>query len=516
MVTLTRISKSEVKFISDSSREFMKVRKRLTFFIDGAIFSEDFKEGNWNGLKKFYRGKNIIAYGLTKFLIEILEEEGVKYELKNFERFKPSIDISQIVLSPGLRPQQIEATKVFFDNFFGPFGIIEMPTRGGKTFTASETIRIAGIFGYNRSLFFVDGSDLFRQTIREFSKFFKIPEKEIGALQGAEAFDFKEINVAMIQTFTSILYPKKTKKVSGKEQRKTKEEIQEDERKKRLLTRKIYSVKYLIIDEIQEYMSMKRLGTIRRFKNAELMMSLSATPFKSEASIKNIKLREVVGDVIHKVNEEELIKNGSLVKNFVLIILFRSEKKLGDNFNHYIEQNIIFDKDRNKLVIDLARTLDKLRLKSLFMVQRKKHGNLLSKETGFQFVSGDDKSDEREIAKEKFLEAEHGILFASDIYKKGVSLDNCLVLVNVSGGLEKSTIIQKRGRVLAATEGKEAAVVVDIFDEKEYFSEHSLNRLEGYTEKVPEENIIVLDYAEEGFLESFENFMKEVFYGKKG
>ena len=59
------------------------------------------------------------------------------------------------------------------------------------------------------------------------------------------------------------------------------------------------------------------------------MLSLSATPFRSEDELGNLSLREVVGDVIYEVPEDELIKSGSLVKNKVLIISFEDEIKSG-------------------------------------------------------------------------------------------------------------------------------------------------------------------------------------------
>ncbi len=523
MVTLKRISKTEVLFIPQNSEELRTITKKLTFFIDGAVFSEKFKNGFWDGKIRFFRNKNEISLGMTKYVCEICEREQIEYKLVDFEKFNSNFDISKIKLTEGLRPHQIEAVKSFFNNKFGQFGIIKIPTRGGKTFTAAECIRISKKLGCKKSVFLVDGVDLFNQTVDEFSKFFNINKNEIGKLQGEGVWDFKEINVATIQTLSGILFPSKDKSktliIEGKKikttRKKTKEELEKDRIKKTKLEKLLRDVEFLIVDEVQEYSSDNRLGTIRKFKNLNFLLSLSATPFKSEDEIGNLNLREVVGDVIYTVSEEELVENGSLVKNKVLIILFDSKIVTADTYLEYYDKNVIRNDLRNEMVLKLTNILKQIGLKSLFMITRKEHGHLLSKKSGVYFVSGDDVSKDRDKIKTEFLNKKAGILYASDIYKKGVSLNSCEVLVNVSGGKEKSSIIQKRGRVLASSEGKSSALIIDIFDEKPYFSEHSKNRLEAYIDTVGEDNIIILESNDESFYNDLSFIIEEYFHGTR-
>lgn len=523
MVTLKRISKTEVKFIPQNSNELRVLTKRLTFFIDGAVFSQKFQDGFWDGKQRFFRNKNEIAFGMTKYVCEICEEEGFGYKLVDFEKFNPEIDISKIKLTEGLRPHQEEAVIEFFKNPFGPHGIVKIPTRGGKTFTAAECIRIAKILGYKKSVFLVDGIDLFNQTVSELAKFFDISENQIGKLQGSGVWDFKEINVATIQTLSRILFPNKevskTIQINGEKgkrtRKKTKQELEDDKQKKLKLEKLMRDVDFLIVDEVQEYSSDSRLGTIRKFKNLTFLLSLSATPFRSENEIGNLLAREVIGDVIYTVPEEELVENGSLVKNKVLIVLFDDVIKLGETFIEYYNENIIKNDKRNEMLVKFTHILKRLELKSLFMITRKEHGHLLAEKAKITYVSGDNDSKDREIIKTEFLDKKAGILFASDIYKKGVSLNSCEVLVNVSGGKEKSAIIQKRGRVLASSDGKSSALIIDIFDQKPYFSEHSENRLEAYIEKVGEDNIIVLEASDENFFEDLESIIEDYFHGTR-
>lgn len=497
MVTLEKISKTKVKFSCTISKEIKCITKCLTFFIDGAFFSEKYQNGFWDGKIKFYKD-NVFSFGLTKFVCDELTKNNFNFELSGFDKDRINLKVEDKHLNEILYPYQKIAVKTFFDNEIGTHGIIKIPTRGGKTFTSAECISIAKMNGCKKFLFLVDSIDLMNQTINEFAKYFKISKNKIGKLQGSKVFDFKEINVGMIQSFTKILSPVK------KHSELTDKQIKQKNEKVFKLKKLISEIDFIIVDEIHEFSSENRLSTLRQFSNCKHFLSLSATPFKSGDEVKNMNLRQVVGDVIYEIKESELIEYGSLVKNKVLIILFDDETKVGDNYVHFYEQNIVFNKKRNELLLKIMKILNESKIKSLFMVTRKNHGKLLSELSGYDFVSGDDEIDSREKIKQDFLSVNDGILLASDIYKKGVSLNNCEVLVNVSGGKEESTVLQKRGRVLASSNGKNSALIIDIFDKKKYFNEHCVSRLKAYQQTVGEENIDVLDFNDSEFYENLE------------
>lgn len=495
---LKKISESRVKFIPASIVEMRVVIDSLTFVISGANFSENFRDGSWDGKKTFYKN-DTFSIGLLNHVKKKLEENKIEFELIDFDKFKNSIEIDETVLSNNLRKEQREGVVKFFEN---PNGFVTIPTRGGKTFLSAECIRLARLNGKMTSLFFVDSTDLFIQTIEQFSIFFKIPKEEIGQLQGENVLDFKEINVAMIQSFTNILFPTEKKKTKA---------FHEIYKKKFKLLKKIKQIEFLIIDEVQEFSSKNRTTTISLF-NPVFKLALSATPFKSETEISNFCLREVVGEELFEVQEEELRESGSLVDSKVIIIFFEPKIDFSDSSYQNIYEELIVSGERRLLMISwIIKLLEKKKIKTLILVSRKKQGQILSKITNVPFVSGDDKQKERKNAKELFLDSEGGSLIASNIYNKGVSLNNCQILFNVASGLEQSSIIQKRGRVMAKVEGKDVALIIDIFDKTNYLSKHSLSRLEVYEEKTKKENIFVLDFEEDEFFENFEKVINETF-----
>ena len=100
-----------------------------------------------------------------------------------------------------------------------------------------------------------------------------------------------------------------------------------------------------------------------------------------------------------------------------------------------------------------------------------------------------------------------GILLASDIFKKGVTLPECEVIIIVDEGLEVSSVIQKKGRTLGVTETKQRSLVIDFIDIYDvYFSEHSESRLETYVNEIGEKNVGILDVTSDDYLEKFKEW----------
>ena len=146
------------------------------------------------------------------------------------------------------------------------------------------------------------------------------------------------------------------------------------------------------------------------------------------------------------------------------------------------------------------------------LLQSIEHGSKVAQLSGERFISGQTKSDERERAKAEFLSGEGGFLLASDIFKKGVTISECQVLVNVDGGLEDANTIQRKGRVLGATETKDRSLIIDFFDLYDaYFSEHSETRLDTYVKSVGEKRVGILDTSIDDWCETFKNWTKKWF-----
>ena len=119
----------------------------------------------------------------------------------------------------------------------------------------------------------------------------------------------------------------------------------------------------------------------------------------------------------------------------------------------------------------------------------------------------------REEAKQRLLEnKDGGILLASDIFKKGVTLPSVEVLLICDNNKETALTIQRKGRVLGTTEKKDKSLVIDfidIFDE--YFSEHSKSRLNTYVESIGEDKVGILDASISDCFSTLEHWIKKWF-----
>ena len=161
--------------------------------------------------------------------------------------------------------------------------------------------------------------------------------------------------------------------------------------------------------------------------------------------------------------------------------------------------------------------LRELNLKTLVLFQSVEHGRRVERLSGIPFISGETESEERERAKEEFLEGEGGFLLASNIFKKGVTLPQVEVMINVDGGLEDANTIQKKGRVLGATKTKSRSLIIDFFDLYDaYFSEHSETRLNTYIGAIGEKRVGILDTSIDDWKETIKRWTIKWFAADKG
>jgi superfamily II DNA or RNA helicase len=170
---------------------------------------------------------------------------------------------------------------------------------------------------------------------------------------------------------------------------------------------------------------------------------------------------------------------------------------------------------RNFLIATMAHVCVELGLKVLIMTRSKEHGKVLSEQYQFEFISGDDDPFERKRVKKRIIEEEGGVAtVVTEIWKKGITLPQAQVLINVTVGREESNVIQKRGRILGSTDIKKKALTIDIIDFSEYYlSDHSYERIDAYSKFTAKENIEIIDSKpEQDFLQRFYEYVNDWFY----
>lgn len=494
MITITRINLKRCKFTFSTKKEKKYIDSVLKHWVEGAFYSEKYKKGIWDGFYSYYNSKQEFDYGLLFELVYILDRNNVDYEY--YEDYIPDFNQDNISMKVpnGMthRKYQEEAVRKFFEN---NIGIIIVPTRGGKTFISSQIMRnVIENDSNNVCLFIVDSIDLFTQTVNEISNFLGINKDTIGKIN-QDNFSISNINIAMIQTIDSVYNSKNKEKL-------------------KILRKLERQTTFLAVDEIQDNSSDNRIKIYSKYKNLKFVLGISATPFKQMDTKSAFRVKGFFGDVCYEVKKQRLQKEGFLSLDKAILIANKSEAVgLAENYNEFLDLYIHNNHKRNSILIKVMEICKRNKWKTLYLFSSKKHGNIISKITGEVFIDGDSKQKDRDLHKSEFLKMKGGILMASNIFKKGVTLPEVEVCVIADGGLEGSDVIQKFGRMLGTTKNKKRAIVIDVLDlGNKYFSEHSLNRLEVYEEEIGNKRI---EIHEEGDWLDIEDSLKEWLYVNK-
>jgi superfamily II DNA or RNA helicase len=499
---------SKCFFSSPDRTEEKAVKGALTYLDPDRFYASSFRNKSWDGKVKHYEN-NTFKRGFLQRVKEELDEKGISYDLRE----EKNDIVGDFTIDERQRFYQKEALEVFFKE---QRGIVKVPTRGGKTILAAEAVSILKKKKPDaKVIFLVDTLDLFKQSKDELSNY---TGYEIGEIKRDFDFDFKDILVASAQTVTRALYPD----FRRKKRPKTKEDIAEQAKKdknkkekKRALQQLLREVDMLIVDEVQEYGSEKRSSFINSC-GATYLLCLSATPFSTEDFKKNWRIESFAGkNPIYEVKEEVLRESNFLVEDFVLLVKYESYGHLKNtvgSYTDYFRSLFIEDIGRNNLLSLVIECCQQFNLKTLVLFGSLDHIKKIGTQMNLPYITGKHKQKKREEEKNKFLTKKGGVLLATDIYKKGITLPEVEVLINAGGGKEGSAVLQRRGRIIGTSSGKSKALVVDIVDlADDYFSDHSLKRIEAYEKVIKSDNFFVFDSKESQFEEDLERFLNELF-----
>lgn len=474
MITITRFSINKCRIFSDNEKEFLHAKKKMSVEIDGAEHSELFQEGRWDGTHKFVNNRGEMGIGLVPELLGHLDTKKIEYKIVDF--YKKKSDELKVKIDKRMREYQAEAIRVFFSK---NIGTIKVPPRGGKTFVAAEMSRIF-LNNYDTGNFIhvVDTEDLFKQAVKDFSKYLGVTPDEIGQINSKKT-RIGRINVAMVQTLVSGFSKKNT-----------------DKQKKKEFVSFMNKVAFLSIDEVHENSSKLRLAIYRKCRKVKYIASFSGTPKKQFGLIENMKMEEFFGGIIYEIPKSTLQEQGYLAmdKVFLIHVDHKKHRFKCDGYRETLTKYIHTNEYRNDLLEQVIDVCISNKWKTLVLFNSVDHGKLLSKNTGLPFISGKDKGTVRDSEKEKFLSGKGKVLIASNIFKKGITLPEAEVVIIGDGGLEGTNITQKYSRVLGTTDDKKRAIVIDFMDSGvDYFSDHSLNRLEVYDEEMGADRIEVYE-----------------------
>jgi superfamily II DNA or RNA helicase len=409
-----------------------------TFTIENPVYKEAVKHGRWTGNIEQYiylyeeiENALIIPRGYIGLLLWQCKDSGFNFEFIDKTRTLEEVNFE---FKGRLREYQKEACKAIYEK---DFAVLQAPTGSGKTVIALALI----VKRKQPTLIVVHTKELLYQWQERINQFLKIPVNEIGII-GAGKFKIGTVTVALIQS----LY----KRV--------------DEVKKHF--------GYVIIDECHHIPSRTFTEAVSAF-DSKYMTGLSATPYRRDGLTKLISF--CVGMTAHRIEESELIKNGSIMKAEIILKQTGIEtlENPQEQYSRAIKE-LSENQERNYMIAkDVVNEVKKKRGIALILSDRVKHIEslyaLISK--GFKLNSqvailiGAMKQKDRKAVIEQLKKGRIKVLIStSQLISEGFDMPNLSSLFLSIPIRFKGRLLQSMGRVLRTAKGKDKAIIYDYID----------------------------------------------------
>ena len=372
-VNISRINNFEYSFKLSSKNGIRHVAKALTFRnTDPFAYSSK--------IEKFDKKKFTFKIGMLPSLEKYIRVHNLSYQISDYDFALPEgVEIDNRM--SGKYIHQRKAVEAFYRR---RFGIIVVPTRGGKTFIASEILRIFLNTDDGNFMFLTDNTTLFNQAVNDIKEYFQpYGGIEVGEIKAGKIDTGKRVTVGMIQTIQSTFSARCKDKV-----------------KKRELDKYFKTLKFLCVDEIHDNCSDAKLKTYKKANKLEYQLCLSATPYRTGTLVQNLKLKEWSGDVLYTITEKRLRERKVLSDYRVFMLLIDHNDIEYDieveDYNGYRKELIFESKLRNKLLMQVIGIRRELNLKTLVLFQSVEHGRSVERLSGIPFISGETESEEEE------------------------------------------------------------------------------------------------------------------------
>jgi len=332
---LVNFLRDELNFINS---EFL-IKKRMglsTYKIERYFKLIDSEENNY-----------AIPRGFLSELVNFLNEKNIKFVLNDKRKKCQAVKLESTCR---LYDYQQEAVK---DVLAEDNGVLVAPPGAGKTIMGIDIIAQLK----QPTLILVHKKQIYSQWLQRIESFMNIPKREIGQICSSKKMVGDKITVAMLQTMANV-----------------------ENFVKELGLDKIGLV---LVDECH-HIPAKTFRKVITKLNPYYLYGFTATPKRKNNDEKLIyiylgKILHTVGNFTNQVKDdkfelEENIKIKVIIKNTEIDVPFKVKI---DNFQ-ILSKIIVFDSNRNKLIIDDIKKEADSGNKCLILTERKEHVEVLS------------------------------------------------------------------------------------------------------------------------------------------
>ena len=448
----------------------------LSYKPAGIEFSPAVRRGFCDGRVKLLSSNLSFAIGLVNRVVKFFEEYNIIIKIVDNNKYSQSfeIDISDKLKKLNIVPRdyQIAACEAAISK---KTGIVRVCTGGGKTLIAA--LIVAKVGKNKKSIIYVVGKSLLWQFKELFDIIFP---GQVGVI-GDGVCDIKSINICSIWSVgLAFGSSKKIEDDEGTQEKKISENYY------RNIRTLVSTSNVSIMDECHVAAS-DTMMKISREILSEYKIGMSATPSREDNT--NLLIESCFGKIIINISASELIAKNYLVQpviKFISVPKVRFPKEM--NYRQIYSDYIVNNEIRNDLIVKGAISLIEQDFSTVILFKELAHGKILydklnEKKIDFDILSGKDSSEDRKAALDRITSGKSKLVVASSIFNLGIDCKKLSGLVNAAGGKSKISSLQKIGRILRGSIGKEMAAVIEFYDQARYLRDHSIIRKETYQQE---------------------------------
>ena len=416
-------------------------------------------EKAWDGrvrLSKWQQnGSGSVPTGLIDLVETCFRQLGHPYQLVD-RRVRPAPGFPDFGPIP-LRDYQQEAVEAAVQ---AGHGVLDIPTRGGKTRLAIELTRRLWL----PTLWIAPTTNIVTQTLKAFDELcdpnFAVPLKGSKDWQSAS-----EKNVVVCTNASAANLPQEF-----------------------FDTRQV-----LIGDEFHHHAAQTGNTIANKCHHIFHRYGLTGTFFRSGRD--EMALHAILSKTIYKIGTPLLLERGYLTATKVAFLpIEHPHLPRGSTWDQVAKKGIRLNAYRNEVIAWAATLLRNLNKKTLILVATKEQGyairDLLKGQFGqapkgkehVAFVSTDVPANICQEHIHAFLHTKHpSVLIGTSMVGEGTDLPSCDALIYAQGGKAEVSHRQAMARVATAQEGKTHAIVLDFADRGHHMVlKHSVERGENY------------------------------------
>ena len=241
----------------------------------------------------------------------------------------------------------------------------------------------------------------------------------------------------------------------------------------------------LVMDEAH-HCSARTFYSVVDTLSPEYVLGVTAEPYygTQQYKIQDLLVRGLLGPILYEVTVPMLVEKGYLSKPYLLVFESQCPQNIFNSQNWaYIQKaGLVGNPDRNRLIIEISKSLITVGKKPLILISQIKHGGHLATQisasgyfvallTGGSSVAlyrdgvviEELQDNEGEIPK-RFTEGEIDVLIGTSVLDEGVDIPAISSVILAGGGKSPIKVVQRLGRSLRPKPGDNTTILIDFLD----------------------------------------------------